>query len=347
MTEKADTLQHIRIDSTDMSEPQMLALFQGFMPPEFSVSALPTTGRQRKALSGGGETWVLDSLSASIDYNINCRLQHRCTDEMAKIARLRVITTGSVHGVVEGETISLRPGDVMVEASNISFLLDLEDFGCQVIGVSVALLGHDLVTDLTHHKIPADAPEAVMIAASMAAFFGGLKSADGEQAEHMGQLLAAILKRQLEMLQKERQHEADRTRGQQMRMLRYIEENLADHALSITDLTEQFPLSRAVIYRMFEEYGGVSHYVSRRRLFRALSYLVFDSFERPIGEIAQAVGFANKAHFSSSFKKQFGVSPSQARDDFSFDRANALEPSQKPKESGLLLRELLNRSQNI
>jgi transcriptional regulator GlxA family with amidase domain len=47
------------------------------------------------------------------------------------------------------------------------------------------------------------------------------------------------------------------------------------------------------------------------RLNKALELL--QTTRMPIGEIALATGFSNQSHFSTGFRKQFAITPRQAR----------------------------------
>ena len=73
--------------------------------------------------------------------------------------------------------------------------------------------------------------------------------------------------------------------------------------------------SRAGVYRMFEPLGGIAAFIRAERLRAALRMIAADppGRERPLGEIAQAHGFASDSHFTRAFRAEFGVAPSQAR----------------------------------
>jgi len=90
----------------------------------------------------------------------------------------------------------------------------------------------------------------------------------------------------------------------------YIEQNLDRWDLSVTTLLRDFGASRASLYRMFEDHGGVRQYISHRRLLRA----VMDMSARPLrrGQIAQAAerwGFSSSASFNRAVRREFGVPP--------------------------------------
>ncbi|MEO1731620.1 MAG: AraC family transcriptional regulator [Pseudomonadota bacterium] len=339
MNDTSQKPQVMRIDTSAMTTEQTIAMAHAYLGNEFRSSPLP--GDPPK-IGGGGNLWVLGNISAAEDFNINARLQRRCERSLADTVRCRVITSGRINGVAEGEVVSLRPGDVVIEASNISFSLDLEDFGCDVVGISSGEIGHERIGDLTYHIIPRENPEAALIAASMRAFINELETCDSAAGERLALLMRAVVERQLDSILPGTGNSSARARDDKKPMLQFIEENLSDPDLGVDHLVDAFATSRAVVYRAFEDESGIARYISRRRLERALSKLVFDEAEIPIGEVANSLGFTHQSYFAKLFKEYFGISPSRARAAFSFDSQEINQ-----KRDGILMRELLNRSDHI
>lgn len=94
----------------------------------------------------------------------------------------------------------------------------------------------------------------------------------------------------------------------------YIEQNLHRDNLTPAVLAKELGVSRSQLYRAFETYGGVRHYVLQRRLRRCL-FALFEpcNSNRRIADVAYEHGFADEAHFSRLFRKAFGMSPRAAR----------------------------------
>jgi len=95
----------------------------------------------------------------------------------------------------------------------------------------------------------------------------------------------------------------------------YIDASLADGRLDPGDIAAAVGVSRSVLYRIFDSYGGVAAYVLTRRLDLAFEALVRRRGGAPsIGEIGRAHGFGSDAHFSRAFKARFGMSPREAEE---------------------------------
>lgn len=93
-------------------------------------------------------------------------------------------------------------------------------------------------------------------------------------------------------------------------MRAFIETNLASPHLNAHLLMQQFGVSRASLFRMFEPYGGVRQYLSNRRLYRAVLELNEKPLRRgDIVDIAERWNFSSHANFSRAVKRHFGAPP--------------------------------------
>jgi AraC-like DNA-binding protein len=95
---------------------------------------------------------------------------------------------------------------------------------------------------------------------------------------------------------------------------RHIQENLSSNRLEPDDICAAMRLSRRQLYYLFEELGGVSAYVRKRRLIAIHEAIADPAEHRPIHAIAAEFGFYDAALFSRQFKAQFGYSPKEARE---------------------------------
>nr|WP_246704082.1 helix-turn-helix domain-containing protein [Rhizobium sp. P38BS-XIX] len=97
------------------------------------------------------------------------------------------------------------------------------------------------------------------------------------------------------------------------RIRRFVEGHLASDDLTVERICRELGISRTRLYQVFEQDGGVHHYIQRRRLLSAHAALSDPSNRTQIVDIAFAVGFSSAAHFSRAFSKEFGYSPREAR----------------------------------
>ena len=96
------------------------------------------------------------------------------------------------------------------------------------------------------------------------------------------------------------------------RVLSYIDARI-DERLTLADLAAVAGMSRMHFARLFRAATGIrpKSYVYRRRIEYAQHLLL--SSHQSLRAIAFNVGFQNQAHFSTTFKRYVGVTPSEWR----------------------------------
>jgi len=97
------------------------------------------------------------------------------------------------------------------------------------------------------------------------------------------------------------------------RVGRYIEDHLAASDLSPERIAADLEISRTQLYRAFQSSGGVAQHIRARRLDTARTLLAHPEEHRPLGEIAELLGFATTAAFAKAFRSRFGMPPRTAR----------------------------------
>lgn len=90
-------------------------------------------------------------------------------------------------------------------------------------------------------------------------------------------------------------------------------QHLGDVNLKMDDLGNELRLSRVQLYRKIKALTGKSpsDIIREMRLNRG-HYLLCHT-DRPISEIAYEVGFAVPSYFTTCFKKQYGINPTELR----------------------------------
>ncbi len=95
------------------------------------------------------------------------------------------------------------------------------------------------------------------------------------------------------------------------RIMRSVNKNLGDSDFSVEILTQEVGISRAQLHRKMKELTGLStsEFVRNIRLEQAARLLREQKIN--VTQVAYTVGFSNLAHFSTIFRKHFGLSPSE------------------------------------
>ena len=95
--------------------------------------------------------------------------------------------------------------------------------------------------------------------------------------------------------------------------LAIIEKNISNSGYSIEDLSTDMAMSRVTLYRKINSITGntPSEFVKNVRLKKAAELLL--QGQLTVAEVSYSVGFSTPSHFTQSFKKTFGVLPTQYR----------------------------------
>jgi len=93
-----------------------------------------------------------------------------------------------------------------------------------------------------------------------------------------------------------------------------IELRLTDPDFGPQSLLNEFRITRSTLYRAFEPLGGVSAYISDRRLRHAFRQMTDPAQkELRLSQLAFDLGFAHASAFTRSFKARYGLTPREIR----------------------------------
>lgn len=95
------------------------------------------------------------------------------------------------------------------------------------------------------------------------------------------------------------------------RIMAVINDNLDSPDLRVEMLSEEVGLSRAQLHRRMKEITGIStgEFIRNIRLKKAAELLAEKKVN--ISQVAYMVGFSNQTHFSTAFRKFYGISPTE------------------------------------
>ncbi len=91
-----------------------------------------------------------------------------------------------------------------------------------------------------------------------------------------------------------------------------IEKNYQSSDLSVEMIAQQTHFSYIQFYRKFKAITGINakEYIRTFRLKKA-AHIFKSNPEKSVGEVVYSVGFSSLSHFTSAFKKEFGVTPTK------------------------------------
>ncbi|KIL38341.1 hypothetical protein SD70_27100 [Gordoniibacillus kamchatkensis] len=98
--------------------------------------------------------------------------------------------------------------------------------------------------------------------------------------------------------------------------IRYVKDEYARRDLTLSDVAASVGLSDKYLNVLFKEVTGltINHWIIRLRMEEAGRLLKDPAIK--IYEICDRIGYADQDHFRESFKKQFGLTPTEYRNKF-------------------------------
>lgn len=96
----------------------------------------------------------------------------------------------------------------------------------------------------------------------------------------------------------------------------YINKNLFNQSLSLTDIAENINVHKVYLCRIFKEETGenVTQYILKARIDKSKEIILSTNYK--LYEISDKLGFNSPQQFSILFKKVTGITPNQFRDSY-------------------------------
>jgi AraC-like DNA-binding protein len=309
-------MNSVRFSTHELTRPRQLEAWRSWYAGSFEVTTLDDA--PERGFAGESEVWKLNgmalvSVSAPPLYATRTKslIRRDPTDHwvitVGKQAATGLILENDQITIPAGVPFVLSMGDFFANQRDLDNRLQLSIARDKFNAISPALdaargravstpLGGMLAEyiQLLERQLPGltdedarNLPQAVaaMVAACVAPSADGMSTARGQ--------IGATLK--------------DKAR-------RCILRNLRSHRLGVNMLCRELGMSRSSVYRLLEAEGGVARYIQDLRLSESLAQLSDPSNTKPIATIADELGLMDSSSFSRAFRRQFGISPTDARE---------------------------------
>lgn len=224
------------------------------------------------------------------------------------------LSSGMGWSVNSGNLTHENPGDILISQSNASEVFSKSNVRQRYVGFSYSMIGFDPSQHLSllHLQNGCVANRLMQTAAHM--LFDLLPNAAPEEVELLeGSFCALVRSIALdERLSDESVASIKESRKHAMR--KYVDDHLTDPAFGLETLQQAFHVSSATVKRDFADAGGLSRYIWRRRLERAL--LELTNADAPgrgfIAALSERWGFSDDSSFRHAFRREFSLTPGEA-----------------------------------
>lgn len=299
-------------DRVDYWREMILRLFA-----DVEITAIPNSQFFGKVRSQKSDFLRVSDVGASAQAVNRRHLQPRCREEDKYFAVLMLEGTECLEQ--DGNRAVIRPGEFSIYDATRPHHLTFENSWRQII-VSVPRTSlNQLVVDMEYRtatRISTDSP----VGQVMRSFLESISSQIGQftplEMARLSESATHLIALTLGHLQP---MDPDHSRSQALTLMRvkvYINDNLANPALSTQQVSQVTGLSVRYINKLFErESLSLMRYVLRRRLERCgMDLLNPNNAAIRVSDIAFRWGFNDVSHFSRVFRKRYGMAPREWRE---------------------------------
>ncbi len=179
----------------------------------------------------------------------------------------------------------------------------------QSIMIPHSLVGYDPSRYPAYLSFQAGSTVGSLLCAVLEQFSGAMRASNPDEASLCADLCVSIVRRCLQG--RDDVCTQDISESARRALARaYIERNLSDPELSADTICKELKVSRATLYRLFAEEGGVARYIDRLRLERCFEGLRGAPSRRgEVRRIAEAWGFHEASTFNKKFRRHFDMAP--------------------------------------
>lgn len=218
-----------------------------------------------------------------------------------------------------GREAILSPGSFAMYDSTRPYTLSFnQPFHQLVLQMPKPVLSQHLINPEDHTAVPINAQSGIGAVLSnfifsLAQEASALEQVPNELGENLLNMIAMAFSSSVKLKQLSDNHCVQGSVKQ--RVLKFIDNNLANPELSNTLLAKSHGVSLRYLNKLFQhDEMSLHQIILNKRLLKAKMLLLDERFRHhSIERIAYSLGYVSAAHFSRSFKSHFGVSPSKIR----------------------------------
>lgn len=229
---------------------------------------------------------------------------------------VQFVVRGDVHGRFDGSVLDLGRGDVYL--CDLAGDTDLWMDDAEQIHLLMPRRHLSGVKGKIHGRVvPRQSLSCRLLCELLNRLFDVELAAPGER-------MKPIVEETIELLIRCLNHEShhgspsdsfERTR---QAIMGYIRENLSRPELGTEHLQKTFAISRAKLYRLFADLGGIHRYIRDQRLDAAIRDICRHP-KQSIAATAHRYGFSNSRQFQRAVRARFGITARDARTGWGID----------------------------
>ena len=216
---------------------------------------------------------------------------------------------GEGRGLASDEAVQIDRASVHLIDMSRRYRSITSDVVTAGVCIPHEVIGYDPSRDPAYRIVPIATPQGRMLDLAHANFRFAVARGQADAEELAAAFLAMVRMLMLNGSDSHSIHQQDIDRRPLLRS--YIGRNLEDPNLSPERVCRELGISRTVLYREFQEEGGVIKFITDRRLDRCFAALMATTGGRgAVRRVAERWGFHHAGNFHRSFRHRFGMAPS-------------------------------------
>ncbi len=232
---------------------------------------------------------------------------------------VQFIQSGNINVLQSGATLSTNPGTGALFCASEPY--DLECLG-RIRSYYLELPRAAFASRFARDRVPVSATLSTGRGLGrIAVEFCSMLASQGAQLEapvraRLGEELMDVLALAFDAAQSDEPLADRAVREARLRSVKaWIEDHLCDPDLTLEAIAKANGISLRYLHSLFTREGtSVSHWIWNRRLERSYDMLLNGNHgAHSLTEIAYRVGFNSSSHFSTAFRRKFGLRPSDVR----------------------------------
>lgn len=216
---------------------------------------------------------------------------------------------GSNFGLLSDQSTRIDAGSIQLVDMSLRYRTSTTEAESIAAIVPHDLVGFDRQRHPRYVSLGLDTPVGQLLDVALQSFVATAKSDPDHRSEDLSMVLLDLIARFMLGIATE-SGTARRQPGRKILAFERVERSLQRQDLSPEVLCRELGISRASLFRYFEEHGGVRRFINDRRLDRCMNELRTITYRRGvIGEVAERWGFQDSGNFHRMFRAKFGVAP--------------------------------------
>ena len=295
----------IRLDLRRVSTAEQLAFWQ-------EVSPAYRVGRMGHVpLDASATIWPLgEAMVSRFVARAHRVVREVRADSPGKFVKLRLYRSGGGRLQYEGGEARLGTGSVALIDHSRSWSAAYTDHDQCSIFIPHALLGYRPDEHPAVRLFPEATRSGAVLHWAMKSVVDRLEASPAEESE-------AALLRTCSLLEAILSGGAGKSRSPDIERIRaaalqsFVRSRISGTTPSAHEIAGKFGVSRATVFRVFADHGGVRAFLMARRLDAARHALrTTPAMRGRVVRLAEELGFSSTAHFSDAFLDRFGERPS-------------------------------------